>query len=246
MSGAKTPYFILVEPQMPENIGGAARAMWNFGLRSMRVVAPRDGWPSPHAVAMASGAGRLLDDAENFDDTAAAVADLTHVYATTARPRGMTKTVLTPEDAMRDASARIAAGERVGILFGRERTGLETEDIVRANTIITVPVNPEFASLNLAQCVLLIGYEWRRLAAEAPRPVAPETIPAEAIEVERMLGQLIAELDSVEFFLPEAKRGSMQENLRNLFHRAPLTGLDIRVLRGVIRALASKPRPSRD
>ncbi|MEX2520443.1 MAG: TrmH family RNA methyltransferase, partial [Paracoccaceae bacterium] len=205
-----------------------------------------DGWPSPHAVAMASGAGRLLDEAESFDDTAAAVADLNHVYATTARPRGMTKTVLTPEAAMRDAGARIAAGERVGFLFGRERSGLETADIVRANTIVTVPVNPEFASLNLAQCVLLIAYEWRRLAAEPARAVAPETIPAEAAGVERMLDHLIGELDSVNFFFPEAKRGAMQENLRNLFHRAPLTDFDIRALRGVIRALASKPRPNRD
>lgn len=238
------PAMILVEPQMPENIGGAARAMWNFGLTKLRLVAPRDGWPSPKAVAMASGAGRLLDNARHFGATAEAVADLTHVYATTARPRGMAKRVLAPEAAMREAAERIAAGERVGVLFGRERTGLETDDIVRANTIVTVPVNPEFPSLNLAQCVLLIGYEWRRLADVAPRAVVPETEMAESAEVERMIAHLIGELDEASFFFPPEKRDSMLANLANLFRRAPLTGLDVRTLRGVIRALAVKRRGS--
>lgn len=239
------PIFILVEPQMPENIGGAARAMWNFGLERMRLVAPREGWPNPKAVAMASGAGRLLDDARLFGTTAEAVADITHLYATTARPRGMTKRVITPEAAMAEAAERIAAGERVGVLFGRERTGLETADIVRANTIVTVPVNPDFPSLNLAQCVLLLGYEWRKLAGEKPRAVAPEEEPAEQGKVEGMLAHLIEELDAVRFFFPEAKRETMIANLRSLFHRAPLTAQDVRTLRGVIRALASKPRKPR-
>lgn len=237
-----TPAFILVEPQMAENIGGAARAMWNFGLRQMRVVAPRDGWPSPRAVAMASGAGSLLDEARNFDDTASAIADLTHVYATTARPRGVVKEVMTPEAAMQDAAKRLAAGEKVGILFGRERTGLETSDIIRANTIITAPVNPEFSSLNLAQCVLLMAYEWRRLAGEPPRAVAPDTPPAPLGEVEGMVDHLVTELDEAHFFFPPEKRESMLVNLRNLFHRAPLTSQDVRTLRGVIRALATKRR----
>ncbi|WP_340107782.1 RNA methyltransferase [Pikeienuella sp. HZG-20] len=236
------PVFILVEPQMAENIGAAARGMWNFGLKDMRVVAPRDGWPSPKAVAVASGAGRVLDGARNFGGTADAVADLTHVYATTARPRGMTKQVLTPEAAMRDAAARIADGERVGVLFGRERTGLETEDIVRANTIVTVPVNPDFASLNLAQCVLLVAYEWRRQAREAPRAVALDTPPAAQRDVERMIDHLVEELDEARFFFPETKRASMLVHLRSMFHRAPLTDQDVRTLHGLIRALAEKRR----
>ena len=145
------PAFVLVRPQMGENIGGAARAMWNFGLDRMRIVAPRDGWPNPRAVAMASGAGRLLDEAGLFDTTAEAVGDAAYVYATTARPRDLTKPVFTPEAAMRDARERIGRGERVAVLFGPERAGLENDDIARANAIISVPVNPDFASLNLAQ-----------------------------------------------------------------------------------------------
>ena len=239
------PIFILVEPQMPENIGGAARAMWNFGLERLRLVAPREGWPNPKAVAMASGAGRLLDHARHFETTAEAVADLTHLYATTARPRGMTKRVIAPEEAAAEMRERIAAGERVGVLFGRERTGLETADIVRANTIVTVPVNPDFPSLNLAQCVLLLGYEWRKQGGEPTRAVAPDTSAASHEKVVGMLSHLVEELDSVRFFFPEAKRETMLANLRSLFHRAPLTDQDVRTLRGVIRALASKPRRAR-
>ena len=161
------PAFVLVAPQMGENIGAAARAMWNFSLDRMRLVAPRDGWPNPRAEAMASGAGRVLDRAALAATTAEACADLTYVFATTARDRAMTKLVLTPEAAMREARAMTAAGERVGVLFGPERAGLETADIVRANAVISVPVNPAYGSLNLAQCVLLIAYEWQRAAGAA-------------------------------------------------------------------------------
>ena len=156
------PLFVLVRPQMGENIGAAARAMWNFGLERMIIVAPRDGWPNPSAVALASGAGRLLDKASVVDSTAEALGDATFVYATTARSRDLTKEVFTPEAAMADAARRIAAGGRVAVLFGPERAGLENDDIARANAIISVPVNPDFPSLNLAQCVLLTAYEWRR------------------------------------------------------------------------------------
>ena len=172
-SNEPQPAFVLIRPQMGENIGAAARGMWNFGLERMRIVDPRDGWPNQKAVAMASGAGRLLDEAQIFADTAAAVADCDYVYATTARPRGLTKLVLTPEAAMQDARARIAQGQKVSVMFGPERAGMENDDIARANAIISVPVNPEFASLNLAQCVLLTGYEWRR-----------EAVPAEASRVD--------------------------------------------------------------
>src|SRR6056297_3623891 len=160
------PAFVLVRPQMGENIGAAARAMWNFGLDRMRVVAPRDAWPNSRAVAMASGAGRLLDDAMLVPDTEAALTDCQWVLATTARPRGMIKDVLSPEAAMREAAARIRDGQRVAVLFGPERAGLGNDDIAHANAIVSVPVNPDFPSLNLAQCVLLVAYEWRRATAD--------------------------------------------------------------------------------
>ncbi len=229
---------------MGENIGAAARALWNFGLARMRIVAPRDGWPNPKAVAMASGAGRLLEDARIFEDTAAAVADLQTLYATTARPRELTKRVLTPKAAMREAAERIAAGERVGVLYGPERTGLETEDVVRAQAIVTVPVNPAFGSLNLAQCVLLMAYEWRLTFDETPPEVlvANRSAPAPAADVDRLLAHLVGELDAARFFWPEHKRPSMRANLENLFRRAELTEQDVRTLFGVVRALAEKPR----
>ncbi|MEM8755739.1 MAG: TrmH family RNA methyltransferase, partial [Pseudomonadota bacterium] len=188
--------------------------------------------------------GGVLDEAGVFEDAAAAVADLTYVYATTARPREMTKLVLTPEAAAEDAAKRIAAGEKVGFLFGKERTGLETADVLRANAIVTVPVNPEFPSLNLAQCVLLVAYEWRR-ATEAAEPAVYRTGKsdmAEAADVDRLIGHLVEELDEARFFFPEAKRESMLTNLGNLFRRAPLTDQDVRTLHGVIRALAEKRR----
>jgi tRNA/rRNA methyltransferase len=238
------PVSILVEPQMGENIGAAARAMWNFGLRELRIVNPRDGWPNPAAVAMASGAGGLLDEALVFATTAEAVADLHVVFATTARPRGMAKKVMTPERAMAHVRELTGAGKRVGILYGRERTGLENDDVVRANTVVTVPVNPAFASLNLAQCVLLMSYEWRRLTDRtAPEvQVSGRSSPAVSGDVEMMLGHLEAELDRANFFWPEARKPAMVANLRNLFRRAPLTEQDVRTLRGVIKALAEGPR----
>jgi tRNA/rRNA methyltransferase len=244
---ADGPVTILVEPQMGENIGAAARAMWNFGLRGMRIVNPRDGWPNPAAVAMASGAGSLLDAARIFPSTAEAVADLHTVYATTARPREMAKTVMTPERAMAHARELVAAGNRVGILYGRERTGLENDDVARANAIVTVPVNPAFASLNLAQCVLLMSYEWRRLHdATAPEVQASgRSEPATSGEVDRMLEHLEAELDAANFFWPEHKKPAMTANLRNLFRRAPLTHQDVRTLWGVIRTLAEGPKRNR-
>ncbi|HUF88172.1 MAG TPA: RNA methyltransferase [Thermohalobaculum sp.] len=241
------PVTILVEPQLGENIGAAARAMWNFGLSELRLVGPRDGWPNPQAVAMASGAGRVLDAARVHGSTAEAVADLHFVYATTARPREMAKTVMTPERAMAHARALIAGGSRVGVLYGRERTGLENADVVRANAVVTVPVNPAFPSLNLAQCVLLMAYEWRRQEAtegSGPAEVAPggRWQPAQAGEVARMLDHLVGELEAARFFWPEAKRPAMEANLRNLLHRAPLTEQDVRTLWGVVRALAEGPK----
>ena len=241
------PVTILVEPQLGENVGAAARAMLNFGLTEMRVVNPREGWRGEKAVAMASGAASVLDGARAYGSTAEAVADLSFVYATTARPREMAKTVMTPERAMAHARELIAGGSRIGILFGRERTGLENEDVVRANAIVSVPVNPAFPSLNLAQCVLLMAYEWRRQIDATPAEVnvTGRWHPAEAGEVARMLDHLVAELEAAHFFYPYEKRPSMEANLRNLFHRAPLTDQDVRTLWGVVRALAEGPKRRR-
>ena len=233
------PAFVLVRPQMGENIGAAARAMLNFGLDRMRIVDPRDGWPNQSAVAMASGAGRVLDDAVLVDRTVEAVADCTYVFATTARQRDLTKPVLTPERAMELARQKIAAGEKVAVLFGPERAGLENDDIALANAIISVPVNPEFPSLNLAQCVLLTGYEWRRQTVET----APEVTEmagsdwASAIEVDRLAGHYEETLEQAGFFFPETKSESMRLNLRNLWSRMPLTQADVRMLHGILRQM---------
>src|SRR6056297_3976862 len=211
-SDTPQPCFVLVRPQMGENIGAAARAMLNFGLDRMALVAPRDGWPNQSAVAMASGAGRLLDDAVLVDRTVDAVADCSFVFATTARQRGMTKPVVTPERAMEIAREKIASGEKVAVLFGPERAGLENDDIALANAIISVPVNPEFPSLNLAQCVLLTGYEWRRKSVEIP----PETTEmagtdwASAIERDRLAEHYEDTLDRAGFFFPEHKSEGMR------------------------------------
>lgn len=235
------PAFVLIRPQMGENIGAAARGMWNFGLDRMRVIAPRDGWPNQRAVAMASGAGRLLDEAQLFPDTASAIADCDYVYATTARPRGLTKAVLSPQAAMADACARIAAGGKVAVLFGPERAGMENDDIARANVIVSVPVNPDFPSLNLAQCVLLMGYEWRRASAEVTdlRIDGPAE-EASQIEVESLARHYETQLDAAGFFFPPEKAAHMKMNLRNLWSRMPLTRADVQILHGMLRQLVRR------
>ena len=234
------PAFVLVRPQMGENIGAAARAMWNFGLNRMRVAAPRDGWPNPRAVAMASGAGRLLDNAVLCDSTADAIADCDFVLATTARMRGLTKPIYAPERAMELARARIREGGRVAVLFGPERTGLENDDVARADALITVPVNPEFPSLNLAQCVLLTAYEWRRAAGdvEQERVEMPRGGDwAGQAEIEALARHYEERLDEVGFFFPEAKAEGMKLNLRNMWGRLPLTQADVRMFHGMMRQM---------
>lgn len=232
------PAFVLIRPQMGENIGAAARGMWNFGLDRMRIIAPRDGWPNQKAVAMASGAGRLLDEAQLFDGTAAAIADCDYVYATTARPRGLTKLVQTPEAAMADARARITAGQKVAVMFGPERAGMENDDIARANAIISVPVNPDFPSLNLAQCVLLTGYEWRR-AAEATAPPRVDALGdwAAQIEVEKLAAHYEERLEEAGFFFPAHKAANMKMNLRNMWSRMALSRADVQMLHGMMRQM---------
>lgn len=238
-SDTPQPCFVLVRPQMGENIGAAARAMLNFGLDRMALVAPRDGWPNQKAVAMASGAGRVLDDAVLAARTVDAVADCSFVFATTARQRGMTKPVVTPERAMEIARAKIADGEKVAVLFGPERAGLENDDITLANAIISVPVNPDFPSLNLAQCVLLTGYEWRRQSTVT----ATETTElagtdwATAIEMDKLAGHYEDRLEEAGFFYPEIKAAGMKRNLRNMWSRMPLTRADVQMLHGILRQM---------
>ena len=240
MTSHLPPVFILIRPQMGENIGAAARAMLNFSLSTLRLVDPRDGWPNPKAVAMASGAaGKVLDHAGVFDTTAEAIADCDFVFATTARGRELTKPIYTPEAAMAEARARIAAGQRVGVMFGPERTGLENDDIIRANAIITVPVNPEFFSLNLAQAMLLTAYEFARQGSAAPA-IDPGLAGAEmatALEIEKLGDHYEDRLEQAGFFFPEGKAPMMKRNLRNMWSRFGLTRADVQTLHGMLRQL---------
>jgi tRNA/rRNA methyltransferase len=232
------PVVILVEPQLAENIGMAARAMANFGLAELRLVAPRDGWPNESARAAAVGAVQLLDEARVFASAREAIADLHYVVATTARPRGQMKCVLLPEEALRDATVRARDGQRIGILFGRERTGLENDEVSLADALVTFPVDPNFASLNLAQAVLLIGYEWARVSARGlPQPARKQTPPASREAILGLFNHVEAELEAAQFYPPD-KKPVMARNMRDMFHRMSLTEQDIRTWRGAIRALA--------
>jgi tRNA/rRNA methyltransferase len=222
--------------------------MLNFGLDRMRVVGPRDGWPNPKAVAMASGAGRLLDDAQLFPELGPAIADCDFVFATTARGRELVKEVVTPERAMEMARAMGAEGKRVGVLFGPERAGLENDDIVRANAIVTVPVNPDFPSLNLAQCVLLLGYEWQRQGASVPASVMElaRTEFANREEVDRLADHFEERLDAAGFFFPETKVEGMKANLRNMWGRLGLTRAEVQTFHGMLRQIAFKLKKQGD
>lgn len=236
------PVFVLVRPQMGENIGGAARAMLNFGLERMRVVDPRDGWPNPKAVAMASGAGRVLDHGGLFGDLDTALADCDFVLATTARGRELTKPIYTPEAAMALVRALTDEGKKVAILFGPERAGLENDDIIRANAIITVPVNPDFFSLNLAQCVLLLAYEWRRQTVDVP-PVVMEMAGADyanASEIQALAAHYEEKLDQAGFFFPDLKAPKMKQSLRNMWSRLGLTRAEVQTFHGMLRQIAYK------
>ncbi|MFN0264108.1 RNA methyltransferase [Tepidamorphus sp. 3E244] len=236
------PAVILVRPQLGENIGTAARAMANFGLSEMRIVAPRDGWPSESAAKAASGADWVLDEAKLYETTADAVADLAFIYATTARQRGMSKEVVEPVSAADALSAREVSGQHCGILFGGERSGLDNADIALADAILTYPVNPAFASLNLAQAVLIMSYEWQRAAGTAGTRETfagvPEPAPRE--ELFHFFEHLESELDAGGFLKPPEKTPVIIRNIRNLFHRAQLTSQEVRTLRGIIVALTGK------
>ncbi|MCI2393668.1 RNA methyltransferase [Aliiroseovarius sediminis] len=233
------PEIVLVRPQMGENIGAAARAMLNFGLGRMRIIAPRDGWPNPSAVAMASGAGRVLDAAGVYATLAEGVGDCDYVYATTARSRDLAKPILSPERAMIEARAMQAAGKKVAVLFGPERTGLENDEVALANAIISVPVNREFASLNLAQCVLLTAYEWRLQTGDVAHEVMEwaGSERAQAIEVEKLAQHYETRLDEAGFFFPPTKAPVMKTALRNMWSRMPMTRADVQIFHGILRQL---------
>jgi tRNA/rRNA methyltransferase len=239
---APTPIMVLVRPQMGENIGASARAMLNFGCARMRVVDPRDGWPNPKAVAMASGASAVLDRAGRFDNVAEAIGDCDYVFATTARGRDLSKPVLTPEQAMEQARALTRAGKRVAVLFGPERAGLENEDIARANAIITVPVNPAFYSLNLAQCVLLVAYEFLRQGTSTAAETMAGIDFATGIEVAKLGDHVEQRLEDTGFFYPATKAPAMRLNLRNMWGRLALTRSDVQILHGILRHLGRPPR----
>jgi tRNA/rRNA methyltransferase len=234
------PVVILVEPQLGENIGSAARAMANFGLSQLRLVKPRDQWPNARAKAAASGADRVLDAARLFDSVEAAVADCTLVLATTARAHDQAKPVVNAGEAAQLAASRIGRGEQVGLLFGRERWGLQSEEIGLADQIVTLPVNPAFASLNLAQAVLIVAYEWFKLTTggKLPFTMPQKSGPATKEQLLAFFETVERELEKVEFFRPPEKRTTMQVNLRNIFHRMQATRQDIQTLHGVIMAIA--------
>jgi tRNA/rRNA methyltransferase len=234
------PAIILVEPQMGENIGAAARAMGNFGLTDLRLVRPRDGWPNLQAVRSASGADRVIEGARVYDKTEDAIADCTLLLATTAREHGQQKTIVGAEEAARLMQPRVAAGETVGILFGRERTGLENYEISLADLVVTLPVNPAFSSLNLAQAVLILGYEWFKLASGGALPFETQhrAGPAAKEHLLAFFETLERELERAEFFRPPEKRATMTTNLRNLFHRMTPTLQDVQTLQGILRAIS--------
>jgi tRNA/rRNA methyltransferase len=254
----ETPAVILVEPQLAENIGMVARACANFGLDELRLVAPRDGWPNEKARIAASGANYIIEDAQAYASIPSAVGDLNWVAMTTARQRDLRKPVLTPEQAVAEMRARIAAGERVGIVFGRERNGLETLEIAEADAIVMIPVNARFASLNLAQAVLLLGYEWMKTSATASlgrvttyeEPMAAgmnlgDTRPATHGEWSGFFDHLEQELERLGYFNPPEKRPTTVQSIRSMFVRMHATEQEVRTLRGIVAGLAKGKGRSR-
>ena len=234
------PVVILVEPQLGENIGMAARAMGNFALSRLRIVNPRDGWPNVAAQRAAAGADHIINGVELFDTVEAAVADCSLLFATTARAHDQAKPVVGPEAAAGEMVGQIRSGGTVGLLFGRERSGLTNEEVGLSNRIITFPVNPGFASLNLAQAVLLVGYEWFKLstAGALPFEMPERSEPASQYQMQAFFDNLVRELDKVEFLRPAEKRDTMLVNLRNIFTRMEPTKQDMHTLHGVVMAIA--------
>jgi tRNA/rRNA methyltransferase len=233
------PVVVLVEPQLGENIGAVARAMANFGLSRLRLVKPVQGWPNERARVMAAGADRVLDKATLHDSLADAIGDCQFVLATTARQHDQAKPVVGAEAAAAEMAPRVAAGETVALVFGRERHGLENHEVGLADRILTLPVNPAFASLNLAQAVVIVGYEWfKRAGVHEPYVRHERSPPAAKQQLNAFFADLERELERVEFFRPAEKRGTMRVNLLNIFQRMQPTQQDIRTLHGIITAIA--------
>jgi tRNA/rRNA methyltransferase len=245
MADLNKPVIVLVRPQLGENIGKAARAMLNFGLTELRLVTPRDGWPNPSAGPAASGADIVLEQAKVYETTAEAVADCQHVHATTVRKRGVTKPVITPDEAGR--LVHTLAG-RHAILFGPERSGLETEDVALARNILTVPINPEFASLNLAQAVILVAYEWSRTGRDMGgatdalvQPTLEDVLPpAPQEELEGLVAHFEMLLEPRGYFFPEGRAEATRRNLRGLLTKPGWNHLEVRTLRGILTTLGRK------
>ena len=239
------PAIILVEPQLADNIGATARAMLNCGLLDLRLVAPRDGWPNPDAQAMASGATAVLERARVFPDLESAIADLHRIYATTARHRDMVKAELTPSRLAQEIRQKATAGQRSGILFGRERIGLTNEEVAVSDAAVVAPLNPAFSSLNLAQAVLLICWEWRSAGdtTDPRKMVIPDTEPASREQLRIFFERLEKALVRDGFFRVPHLRRTLWRKIRNLFVRAELTEQDIRILHGIVSALEGKRLP---
>ncbi len=237
---AQAPAIVLVRPQLGENIGKAARAMLNFGLTDLRLVAPRDGWPNPSAGPAASGADLVLEQARVFDSVAAAVADCPSIYATTVRKRGLVVPVISPEETARE----IRSNEGLSaILFGAERSGLETDEVALAGKIVTVPVNSDFRSLNLAQAVMLLAYEWSKGAALAVPTLSDEDEPrAEHIHLEGLIQQLFEALEASDYFHPPDRTPATRNTIRTILTKAGWSAREIQALRGIVRALAEGRR----
>ncbi|MEM8750253.1 MAG: RNA methyltransferase [Pseudomonadota bacterium] len=244
---AEGPVIVLVSPQLGENIGAAARAMANFGLAELRLVDPRDGWPNDVARANAAKADHIIDGVQVFDTLRDAIEDLDFLYATTARQREMLKPVRGPHEAAANLRKRHLSDQKTGVLFGRERSGLESVEVALADEIVTFPVNPSFASLNIAQAVLLMSYEWM-VSGDADLPIAePSSLPAKKGELFGLFDHLESALDRENYFRPPHKRATMVENLRTIFQKAELSQQEIHALRGVVATLEGrKTRPRTD
>lgn len=242
------PAVVLVNPQLGMNIGQAARAMANFGLSDLRLVDPRDGWPNEDAISNSAKALHVIDGAQVFDTLEEAIADLNFVFATTARQREMLKPVRGPREAATTLRERENVGQKTGILFGRERWGLESVEVALADEIVTFPVNPAFASLNIAQAVLLMGYEWMTSEGVTLPIATPPSKPATKDELFGLYNHLEGALDKVNYFRPPHKRATMVENLRSIFAKAALSAQEIHALRGVVAVLEgrrTRPRKER-
>ena len=237
-----SPIIILIRPQLGENIGAVARAMLNFRCSELRIVSPRDGWPNKQANLVSSGAGRILDNAKIYHSTEESCSDLHYLFASTARKRGLTKEIFSPSEAMGNTVKMINEKVRVGILFGPERSGLENDDIAHSRSIISVPVSEQFSSINLAQCVVIILYEWFKHAAfkEIKVPPKVKTNLATLVEIDYLKDSLMERLENKKYFWPEDKRNSLQQNINNLIGRIPLTEADVKTFHGIIKTLSKK------